>query len=327
MLDDLVRTVEKLQKRIRAHGDSIRQYELRTRVSLIDPMLHALGWEVGDPTQVELEKPNSDDGRPDYALLGVTGKPVLLIEAKKLGVTREPTRQVVSYVVTENISRDFKVSFCACTDGDFWRVFDVGTQDMVVDTRLSQDAAADCAFKLLGLWRTSLVDASLRTPVMLPSEETNRNSGKTTKETRRSRESGTRKPAVPGARSLWEIAQMDKADLARLGEPRSITFPGEPTQPLRNQKELIVSVANYLARTKCLTADNGTLRSGTKRYIVHSSPEHANGRRFNASVKLAKGLYLETSNPFSQQVQYAYKLLLRYGPPELDSRVMLGRWE
>ena len=171
MLDDLVKTVEMLRKRIREHGSSIGSYEARTRVSLIDPMLHALGWDVGDPEHVAIE-PRTESGRPDYALLGVAGKPVLFIEAKKLEVTHVPMNQVIAYVVTENINRDYNVQFCAWTNGDVWEVFDVMNTSRVLETRISSDdsAAADCAFRLLGLWRTSLIDGSLRTPAKLPSE-------------------------------------------------------------------------------------------------------------------------------------------------------------
>ena len=75
MLDNLVRTVEKLRERVRLHRDSIGRFEIRTRASLIDPMLHALGWDVGDPAQVTPELVVKDaesgsEGRPDYALLG-----------------------------------------------------------------------------------------------------------------------------------------------------------------------------------------------------------------------------------------------------------------
>ena len=174
MLDDLMRTVEKLRDRIQAHRDTIGGYEARTRVSLVDPMLFALGWDVGDPTHVAVEKVVGDEaghrGRPDYALLGTTGSPVLFIEAKKLGVTREPIGQLVAYVVQENMQRDHNVSFCAWTNGDVWKLYDVVAQKSVLETQLSRDNPADCAFKLLGLWRTSLVEGSLRSPVKLHSE-------------------------------------------------------------------------------------------------------------------------------------------------------------
>ena len=74
--------------RVDAHGEYIASLEVRTRYALIDPILQALGWNLSDPSQVELEhktkpcQPNSP--RVDYALLSTTGKPVILVEAKLL---------------------------------------------------------------------------------------------------------------------------------------------------------------------------------------------------------------------------------------------------
>ena len=83
LLGGLVQTIETLQKRIKEHGSHIGAYESRTRVTLINPMLSALGWDVDDPSAVEIE-PKTDEGWADYALLGSNGKPVIFVEAKKL---------------------------------------------------------------------------------------------------------------------------------------------------------------------------------------------------------------------------------------------------
>jgi len=79
-LDDLVEVIETLQRRIRDHGDSLRQNEIRTRVALIDPLLTALGWDVADPGLVTAEY-NVGTGRADYALLIPGDKPAALVEA------------------------------------------------------------------------------------------------------------------------------------------------------------------------------------------------------------------------------------------------------
>ena len=48
-LDDLVARIELLQARIRSHKIALRENETRTRMALIDPLMHALGWDVSDP--------------------------------------------------------------------------------------------------------------------------------------------------------------------------------------------------------------------------------------------------------------------------------------
>ena len=45
-------TLETLKARIKEHGAHIGAYESRTRVTLIDPMLCTLGWDVSDPSLV-----------------------------------------------------------------------------------------------------------------------------------------------------------------------------------------------------------------------------------------------------------------------------------
>lgn len=308
MLDDLVRTVEKLRERIRVHREWVGRYEIRTRASLIDPMLHALGWEVGDPEQVMVEKEVAEAGRPDYALLGKAGKPVLLIEAKKLEETRPPVAQVVSYVTAENINRAHKVPYCAWTNGNVWQVFDVAAQNCVLEAHLSGELAADCAFKLLGLWRTSLLDGSLRTPVKLSREEPS--------ETNHDDEA-----VSDGDGCARTLATFN----ANEPMPTSIAFPGEVAQPLRKQKDLLVLVAKWLVKTQRLTIGNGTLPSGPKRYIVHTSPKHPSGKNFAADFPLDNGLHLETSNSFKQTIQYTKALLHHCGIAQLAGRVRLGR--
>lgn len=210
--------------------------------------------------------------------------------------------------------RDYKVPFCACTNGDVWKVFDVLNQNQVLQTQISRDGAADCALKLLALWRTSLIDGSLRAPVTLLSKEPAESADQVDHHLSEVEE------LVDG--HAWTLANLNADD----GEPSRITFPGEGTQVLHTQKDLLVSVVNYLVRTGSLTTENATFSSGRKRYIVHSSPRHPTNKHFKSPVKIADGLYLETSNPFSQTIKYAQDLLKHYRHEAgLAGRVRLGR--
>ena len=51
-LDDLVGCIEVLKERMQSYRTDLAEYEMRTRVTLIDPLLRALGWDVSDPTVV-----------------------------------------------------------------------------------------------------------------------------------------------------------------------------------------------------------------------------------------------------------------------------------
>lgn len=83
-LKDAIQSASRL---VDAHGEYIASLEVRTRYALVDPILRALGWDLTDPSQVQIEyETKTDQPKPcrvDYALLP-TGKPVILVEAKPL---------------------------------------------------------------------------------------------------------------------------------------------------------------------------------------------------------------------------------------------------
>ena len=79
--------IKEASRLVEAHGEYIASKEVRTRYALIDPILQALGWNLSDPSYVQLEYETKDQPKPprvDYALLSTTGKPVILVEAKPL---------------------------------------------------------------------------------------------------------------------------------------------------------------------------------------------------------------------------------------------------
>ena len=114
MLDDLVKVIETLQQRMRSHGATLRENEIRTRMALIDALLQALGWDTADPATV---RPEYDVSRlrVDYALLRLDGNPAAVVEAKKLGESLEPHRmQMLNYA---NASA---IRYAGLSDGDRW---------------------------------------------------------------------------------------------------------------------------------------------------------------------------------------------------------------
>ena len=78
--------IGRARKRVEKQGDYISSMEIRTRYTLIDPILQALGWDLEDPSQVKIEHETTDLPNPyrvDYALFSGE-KPVVLVEAKPL---------------------------------------------------------------------------------------------------------------------------------------------------------------------------------------------------------------------------------------------------
>jgi len=115
---DLRKRIAELQSQLDRHRRSGIK-ELPTRTIFIDPLLEALGWDVRDPDQVELEYPTIDAKSVDYALK-INKKPVVLVEAKQLDDPLDDVKaltQVVGYAANDG------VEWCVLTNGIRYRVY------------------------------------------------------------------------------------------------------------------------------------------------------------------------------------------------------------
>jgi len=153
--------------------------EQNTKATLVVPVLRALGWDVEDLDEIQLEYKGVPADKPvDYALL-LQRKPVLFIEAKALGENLNDRRwygQIVSYAAVAG------VEWVVLTDGDEYRIYNALSGGDVDDrlfrtVRVSRDAAdAADALRLLTkeelrnkslqvLWRTQSIDTKVRRAV------------------------------------------------------------------------------------------------------------------------------------------------------------------
>ena len=158
-LDELAATIDKLKRHISEHRESIAANETRTRQVLIDPLLSALGWDVTDPMQVELEY-DVRGKRADYALI-IDSNPIAVIEAKRLGhqLVDANTMQVMNYANTAGIE------YMVVTNGDEWNMYSVFERGaieerVVMELRVSRDPAHVNALKALSLWRSNVGSGS-----------------------------------------------------------------------------------------------------------------------------------------------------------------------
>jgi len=93
--------------------------ETPTRTIIIDPLLEALGWDVRDPDEVELEYPTVDGKSVDYALK-LNKSPVLLVEAKPLD---DPLQDVKAITQVVGYAANNGIVWCILTNGVLWRVY------------------------------------------------------------------------------------------------------------------------------------------------------------------------------------------------------------
>ncbi len=118
VMDKLIQAILAIQQKL----PTLRRQGLKetpTRTIIIDVLLEALGWDVRDPDEVELEYPTVDGKSVDYALK-LNSNPVMLVEAKALGDPLDDVKavtQVVGYAANNGIV------WCILTNGVLWRVY------------------------------------------------------------------------------------------------------------------------------------------------------------------------------------------------------------
>lgn len=117
-MKDIAKCIENLRVQLQRHRkEGLKEYP--TRTIFIDPLLAALGWDVREPDDVQLEHPTVDGKSVDYAMK-VNRKVVLHLEAKQLGDPLDDVKsitQVVGYAANDGIE------WCVLTNGVRYKVF------------------------------------------------------------------------------------------------------------------------------------------------------------------------------------------------------------
>lgn len=117
-MDAIISCLESLRTKLDRHRrDNLK--EVPTRTIFIDPLLQALGWEVRDPDEVELEYPTIDGKSVDYAPK-INRKPVLFIEAKPLN---DPLTDVKAITQVVGYAANAGVEWCILTNGVTYKVY------------------------------------------------------------------------------------------------------------------------------------------------------------------------------------------------------------
>ena len=291
-LDDLKETIETLRERIQAHRPYLEGNETRTRQVLIDPVLHTLGWDVGDPNSVELEYRIGRDWA-DYVLMG-SGRPIAVIEAKALGkpLDEKETMQALNYANTAGIP------YMTLTNGDHWRMLEVFKQAPIKDRilmnfQLTQDEPYACALQALGLWRPNLASGEPQeaaTPVMIE-KPAHAESASTISEP-----SSENEVAEPSSNGDWIPLTSLKIEKGQKPPANTkIKFPDLSTKPLKHWSDLLVNVAEHLLEIGKLSAEICPIR--TNNLILdfsHNEPVDLKVKRIRLKRKIRNELWLIT---------------------------------
>ena len=117
-MKELLSCIEQLRLKLDRHKKEDLK-ETPTRIIFVDPLLQALGWDVRNPDEVELEYPTIDGRSVDYAPK-INGKPVLFIEAKPLN---DPLSDVKAITQVVGYATNAGVEWCILTNGISYKVY------------------------------------------------------------------------------------------------------------------------------------------------------------------------------------------------------------
>jgi hypothetical protein len=85
--------------------------------------------------------------------------------------------------------------------------------------------------------------------------------------------------------------------------------------PLHSYFEVLVNTGNWLIKKGKLRASDCPVGMGHKRNLVNTQPKHKYGDDFRAPKKLSNGLWIETHYNTAMCINYAKRLLERFGYP------------
>lgn len=118
LIDAIVSCIQDLQVKLDRHRkDDLKEYP--TRTIFVDPLLKALGWDVREPDEVQLEYPTIDGKSVDYAPK-INRKPVLFVEAKQLN---DPLTDIKSVTQVVGYAANAGVEWCILTNGATYKVY------------------------------------------------------------------------------------------------------------------------------------------------------------------------------------------------------------
>ena len=315
VLEDLHALIETLQERISKHDAALRKNEALTRYALIDPLLRELGWNTADPSQVVVEYKGAM-GSADYALLGMDGKPTVIVEAKKLGMTLDQkVRQQAAFYCDEE-----GVRYTAITDGQHWEIYDLFIQKPLRDRLVANldlgDPPAKTCLSALALWRPSVAEGDVQaaaTPVV-PPEPT-----ETLAE--------VDLPQLDGV-----VDKTDGSGWHALSEfhppagsrPAAIRLPDETEVDTRGWGDFIAEIGRWLYEEDHLRESLLPIQRSRDSYVVADTPVNPTGKPFSASRKIGP-FYANVNFASVALVRNAHTMIERTGQNPADFAVRLAK--
>lgn len=289
-MDRMIALTHTLRARVQSYGDELRRSEALTRYSLIDPLLRELGWDTEDPGIVKPEYSvdiyNGGIARADYALTH-EGKPLMLVEAKKLGeplLSGNAVEQGIRGCI--NTATDFFV----VTDGQKWEIYDtrkrVPPPEMkVVEFDFIADRPWQFCSKALSLHRSGALEGYVQTAPTL--DLTN---GATLDRIEQDSPVTAPPTPTPAAGEVWH--PLSEIEYQKDVLPAEIIFPDNSRVAFKNWTQTKREIVRWL------TSDGRHLslpiRRGN-RNLVAATPAHPDGKPFHRTNSEVNGVHVDTN--------------------------------
>ena len=339
-MNNLRETLELIIEKIKRYRSLYERNEMAVRHQIINPILRSLGWDPENPEEVQ---PNvsTEEGVPDYSLIK-NGKTILIVEAKKLDADieqKEVIRQVARY------SFNAGTKYCILTNGAIWmliRSFEEGTtltERIVWKIDLENEKLPVVIRKITTISKTGIEHIEILVKKVQILDEIWQSLLENPEE--------MIKGLIPVVKSIiiqgysnYQFEDTEIEDLLKerieemilgsskeeilshvsdesIGGPRKMELKGE-IFVLRNSYEILVNTANWLIKNNKLKSSDCPVVIGRgKRYLINKEAKHRDGSNFVAPKPLLHGLWIETHYSTATCINYARRLLEKFGfPPD-----------
>ena len=314
-LESLLQLVETLRERISDHRAALSQSEALTRYALIDPLLRELGWDTSDPTMV-IPEYRSGAGRADYALIS-DGRPVMMVEAKKLGESLHDTArsQGIQYCIEQG------TRFFSVTDGRQWEIYETHKvvpidQKRISDFNLTSLSPTDACLKALALWMPSVQSGTVAegsSPVVSSALKFDRSLTPVPKTT----------PPVPHYHRVLNHQEWQKlSDVSWAkghAKPVEIQFPDNSSVTVSAWNSLMIEPVRWLIKSNFLTGNHCPIPRG-QRYLVSTDQIHSTGKHMEAP-RSVDSFYVEVNYSARDCLKNASLIIEHVGQDPADFKV------
>ena len=317
LLEDLTAEIESRRRTIHKHRQFLSENETRTRMALIDPLLRALGWDTSDPSRVEAEHVVGEkkSKRVDYALKGTDGKPVAIMEAKRLGEDLDEHRtQLINYA---NLSG---IKYAGLTDGNQWQLYEVFAPVPIEKKRrlnvsIDSESLHFSALELLVLWNLNLQGGSpVRAGIPVVS-------GKVPPPT-----VSQPPPDPPPNGEAWlSIGECRKK--ATGNKPQSLRIEDGTQHQIKNWNEIAPLLVRWLFGEGLLHRGNTPLTSQVGDWhIIANEPAHPSGKAFTKPLLVKDTpFYLDLHASAKKSLTNAEMLLRHCGKNPDKTRIRMNQ--